>query len=439
VESGNRAAIGELLRVARLAKGWKASKLAAVLGVSETTVSRWENGHQKPSGFHCERVCEILKLSPSVLETDRADHPAPQVRVSHLEQLLGEWGVSVGNRREFLKQLAGAVGIAALAPLLELSDGEPLHRLSRIMKRPGDVDSATINHLEIVTAAQRELYHGLTSEELIQAVTGHLRLAKILLHDTQRQEFRRRLAAIVTETAGHAAWLSYDLNDRRSGEHYYVLAGVASREAGDSALGAYLQGFKSIIRAADGRTRDALALVEEASEAAEPKATDTIVAWLAGLQAQALATLGENKSCYQALTRAQAAMDRTGTGEDPPWMFHFDAGRLQVVAGSCYRRLGKTRAAERALSGAITSLSAGCDSSGCTRRRSEILVELGWVAVQRQDIDEACRLAGESLRAALQASSMMGLKRVRELRAAMDPWQRTRAVAELDEQLVSSF
>jgi len=34
---------------------------------------------------------------------------------------------------------------------------------------------------------------------------------------------------------------------------------------------------------------------------------------------------------------------------------------------------------------------------------------------------------------------MMGLKRVRELRAAMDPWQRTRAVAELDEQLVSSF
>ena len=85
MESGNRAAIGELLRVARLAKGWKASKLAAVLGVSETTVSRWENGHQKPSGFHCERVCEILKLSPSVLETEGADRPAPQVRVSHLE------------------------------------------------------------------------------------------------------------------------------------------------------------------------------------------------------------------------------------------------------------------------------------------------------------------------------------------------------------------
>jgi hypothetical protein len=59
--------------------------------------------------------------------------------------------------------------------------------------------------------------------------------------------------------------------------------------------------------------------------------------------------------------------------------------------------------------------------------------------VQKEDIDEACRLAGESLVASLEASSMMGLKRIRELRAALDPWQDTRAVAELDEQLVSSF
>jgi hypothetical protein len=48
-------------------------------------------------------------------------------------------------------------------------------------------------------------------------------------------------------------------------------------------------------------------------------------------------------------------------------------------------------------------------------------------------------LAGESLASSLEASSMMGLKRVRELRAALDPWQDARAVAELDEQLISSF
>ena len=155
--------VGQLLRAARLSMGWKASKLAAVLGVSETTVSRWENGHQVPSEFHRERIHEVLGVaSPRVggSTSPRAAQPPP----THLEELLDEWGVSVGNRREFLKQLAGAVGIAALAPLLELADGEPLHRLSRIMQRPRAVHAATIEHLEAVTAAQRELYHSLTSE-----------------------------------------------------------------------------------------------------------------------------------------------------------------------------------------------------------------------------------------------------------------------------------
>ena len=120
-------------------------------------------------------------------------------------------------------------------------------------------------------------------------------------------------------------------------------------------------------------------------------------------------------------------------------MFDFDAGRLHAVAGSCYRRLGKTSAAEQALSEAMASLSASSHSSDCSRRRSEVLVDLGWVALQKEDIDEACRLAGESLDASLEASSMMGLKRVRELRAALDPWQDASAVAEFDERLIGSF
>jgi hypothetical protein len=364
---------------------------------------------------------------------------AAQLPPTHLEELLNEWGVSVGNRREFLKQLAGAVGIAALAPLLELSDGEPLHRLSRIVQRPRAVDVATIEHLEAVTAAQRELYHSLTSEVLIQAVTGHLRLAKVLLHETPQEELRRRLAAIVTETAGHAAWLSYDLNDRRSGEHYYVLATVAARAAGDRALGAYVQGFKSIIRASEARTRDALLLAEEASETVSPDGSATMVAWLGGLQAQIQARIGESKACYQTLRRAEAAIGRAGRGERPAWMFDFDAGRLHAVAGSCYRRLGKTSAAEQALGEAMASLAASCHSSECSRRRSEVLSELSWVALQKKDVDEACRLAGESLVSSLEAGSMMGVKRVRELRVALDPWQDARAVADLDEQLVSSF
>ena len=105
-----------------------------------------------------------------------------------------------------------------------------------------------------------------------------------------------------------------------------------------------------------------------------------------------------------------------------------------AIAGSGRRRRPSRRSGE-----AMASLAASCHSSDCSRRRSEVLSELSWVALQKEDIDEACRLAGESLASSLEAGSMMGVKRVRELRVALDPWQDARAVVELDEQLVSSF
>src|SRR5439155_19982029 len=86
----------------------------------------------------------------------------------------------------------------------------------------------------------------------------------------------------------------------------------------------------------------------------------TMVAWLGGIQAQIQARIGESKVCYQTLRRAEAAIGRAGHEEDPAWMFDFDAGRLHAVAGSCYRRLGKTSAAEQALGEAMASLAVSC-------------------------------------------------------------------------------
>jgi DNA-binding XRE family transcriptional regulator len=84
------------LQAARLDKGWKAAKLAAELGVSDTTLSRWENGRQQPTLGHQQRLCEVL-------------------------------------------------------------------------------DKAPVEHLEAVTATHRQLYHHLSSLELVDPVTGHLR------------------------------------------------------------------------------------------------------------------------------------------------------------------------------------------------------------------------------------------------------------------------
>ena len=399
------------LQAARLDKGWKAAKLATELGVSETTLSRWEHGRQQPTLGHQQRLCEALDKEP--------------VELGFQEDIL-----EVGTRREFMRQVTALVGTATMAAVLDLGDPDALDRFSLAVGRPTRVDRATVEHLETVTATHRELYHHLSSLELVDAVTGHLRGVTRLLRGAQHRMLRRRLAAVTGETAGHAAWLFHDLGDQKLTERYYADAAIATHKAGDPALDAYVSGFKSLVRASDGDPKAALALARAARQVGAHSATATTRAWLAGLEAQALASLHDNKSCFVALRQAETAIGQARPEEDPPWMYGFDEGRLAALAGTCYRQLGKITAAERTLQDALEAL-----DPSCTRRRSEALLELALVQLEKEDIDKACRFAAQSYEAAIEAGSVLRQRRVGAFRSRLDAWSNTEAVRNLDEQL----
>jgi transcriptional regulator with XRE-family HTH domain/tetratricopeptide (TPR) repeat protein len=399
------------LQAARLDKGWKAAKLAAELGVSETTLSRWENGRQQPTLGHQQRLCEVLDKDP--------------VELGFQGDIL-----EVGTRREFMRQVTALVGTATMETVLDVGGPDALDWFSLALGHPTQVDRATVQHLETVTATHRELYHHLSSLELVDAVTGHLRGVTRLLRGAQHRVLRRRLAAVAGETAGHAAWLFHDLGDQKATERYYADAAIATRKAGDPALDAYVSGFKSLVRASDGEPKTALALARAARQTGARSATATTRAWLAGLEAQALASLHDNKACFVALRQAEAAIGQARPDEDPPWMYSFDEGRLAALAGTCYRQLGKLTAAERTLQGALE----GLDASR-TRRRSEVLLELALVQLEKEDIDKACRFATQSYEAVVEAGSVLGQRRVGAFRSRLDRWSDAEAVRNLDEQL----
>src|SRR5215207_1243104 len=157
--------------------------------VSETTLSRWEHGRQQPTLGHQQRLCEVLDKAP--------------VELGFQEDIL-----DVGTRREFMRQVTALVGTATMEAVLDLGGPEELDRFSLAVGRPTRVDRATVQHLETVTATHRELYHQLSSLELVDPVTGHLRGVTRLLRGAQHRLLRRRLAAIAGETAGHAAGCS---------------------------------------------------------------------------------------------------------------------------------------------------------------------------------------------------------------------------------------
>jgi transcriptional regulator with XRE-family HTH domain len=284
------------LQAARSDKGWKAAKLAAELGVSETTLSRWEHGRQQPTLGHQQRLCEVLDKDPAEL--------------GFQEDIL-----DVGTRREFMRQVTALVGTATMEAVFDLGGPDELDRFSLAVGRPTRVDRATVQHLEAVTATHRQLYHHLSSLELVDPVTGHLRGVTRLLRGAQHGLLRRRLAAIAGETAGHAAWLFHDLGDQKLTERYYADATIATRKAGDPALDAYVTGFKSLVRASDGEPTTALALARAARQAGARSATATTRAWLAGLEAQALAGLHDNKACFVALRQAETAIGQARPDE----------------------------------------------------------------------------------------------------------------------------
>jgi len=58
---------GRALRSARLAAGLRQTGVAAVVGVSQPTVARWEAGLTIPSDDHKAAVCRVLGVAPGVV------------------------------------------------------------------------------------------------------------------------------------------------------------------------------------------------------------------------------------------------------------------------------------------------------------------------------------------------------------------------------------
>ncbi len=68
--------VGTLLRRARLAAQLTADDLAAQIGVSETTVRRWEGEFNQPTTHHLARLATVLAVAP---RCPTRGHSAPNV------------------------------------------------------------------------------------------------------------------------------------------------------------------------------------------------------------------------------------------------------------------------------------------------------------------------------------------------------------------------
>jgi tetratricopeptide (TPR) repeat protein len=394
--------IGAKLRTALEEKGWSYTRLIAemrrVAGRQGKTLpttaslvamlSRWLNGHERPSRFYREILSGALGLDQAELEST--------------------------NGHE----------LAVTLP----ADGSEDRLL--VVEYRGHVDGALLDDLEALTDVYRRMDRRLGAADLFEDLTRHLHRVTAFRHASMTGADRQRLASIAGDIATLMGWQSLDTGRTARAWKYFRLAAEAAREAENPALQAFAVAEAAYIPLLSGNHRAALPLLRQARDLAPPAGSPAFRAWLCGAEAEAHAVAGDSGACLRALDCAEAALDEAQPDEAPHWVAHFDRSHLVRWRGQCLVQLAQPAAAQPVLQEAVRSV-----DLSFVRARASTLVDLATSFLQQGEVEEGCRVAAQALRLARNTNSARCEQRIVVLRSQVQLGTDTPAVQQLDEQL----
>jgi transcriptional regulator with XRE-family HTH domain len=75
--------IGQAIKAARKATGLKQTELAEYLGVSVSSIRKWEQGRVRPTAGAIESLCQLLKNSEKLVVSLTADNMVKTIAESY--------------------------------------------------------------------------------------------------------------------------------------------------------------------------------------------------------------------------------------------------------------------------------------------------------------------------------------------------------------------
>ncbi len=432
------------LRLQRRLRGWSQEEVAAglhrvaaslgepELGVDATMISRWERGTRRPRPRYVRLLCHLFELPAEQLgvveDTDVAAFP------EHYQDVLEDDDV---ERREFIGKVAALLGVAAVpAPMLGFQPAgpEPWERLTRVLKQPGKIDQATVDHLEQITMALESLGPTqVSSKALFGPVTGHLDAITLMLQGSLPPELRSRLCSLAGETAGLAGWLRWDMDDPEGASVYFETGLEAAREGEDKALGAYLMASAATQPPYRENPEERVRQINGTTHGfSRHDATPAAQVWIAAKEADAFALMGDADGCLRALDRAEHALLLVDN-YDPvrrPLHNHVNATWLAGERGASLAKLGRSAEARAILQRVLSSLGPSNE-----RDRLWLFTSLASTYLQDQEPEEACRVACTALDRASKMQLDPIFRVVGGLHQEMRSFSKSPAYQELDEHL----
>lgn len=151
--------------------------------------------------------------------------------------------------------------------------------------------------------------------------------------------------------------------------------------------------------------------------------------WVAAVQAETFAGLGDQDACQRALDTAEQVLDLPGQVHNGGWL-RFDGSRLAEERGTCYVALGRSDLAETALTKALTG-------PLTVRRRAGVLTDLALLGVQRRDPEQVVAFTAEAVEAARQTGSGVINRKLRGLQQYLLPLLRDRRIRRLNDDITA--
>lgn len=413
----------------RKALGYSQEALAEHMSVDRSTVARWERGECEPQPYIRRKLAQVLQVTP--LELDGLLAPCePASRAVPMPvttlQVRPESDVDVDelddmNRRELLRLLSVAGTLVAL-PRVEAA---PAH--GEIAET---LEASNVAQYEALNAHLWQVYALSTSKRLVYPlVRQQLGLLTESLEEAHSAATHKRLCVLAGDLFQLAGEILFDGNRYTDAAYCYTLAANACKEAGAFDLWACALTRHSFISMYERRFTNVTPLLDAASYIAERGNNQLSTRyWVAAVQAEAYAGLGNYEACNRALDLAERVRSLSGDITLSGWL-RFDGSRLAEERGTCYIALGKPELAETALREAL--------KQGISlRRRGSVLSDLAMLGIQRRDVEQVVHYGRQAVELAEQTGSRGYIgRKLQSLQAQLAPLLGDPRLSSLSDQI----
>ncbi|MGI5222146.1 helix-turn-helix domain-containing protein [Nocardia sp. CA-290969] len=412
---------GTEVQALRLALRMNQAEFAALVGVRERSVRRWEK-HESPVGRFNANVLDglLAEASEQVLGAYR------RIR----DRIAGEEDTDVNRRTLFKSSAAGAAALAALG-----LSGDAAERISWLMSGTGRPDMHGVDLVRGTLHQAMLLDDAMGSPAAQGMVIAQQALTEAMVKEAA-PALRPHLVALDAEMIGFAGCLAWDVGDRVTANRLYGLARDKAHDADDSDIRAYMHCHLSQLALADRRTRDAVNDAIAARAAVSQSSDHRLRAYVEMRVAEAAATDGQGRFCAAALNAAEKALElahaEKEVGPERSRAYFATSALLESYRGWCWSLLGEPDRAVEATRAAVAMI-----DPRRTRDRAMMLLELERAYLQLGDIAGAAAAVSDALDLTDRNRSPRLATAIMQGRQLLTPWGNSSPVRELDAALTA--